>query len=112
MNGINTQGENIADNGGIKEAYHAYTSWVKRNGAEGLLPGLNYTQQQMFWISAANVWCSKYRPETMKLRILTGFHSPGKFRVNGPMSNLPEFAKDFNCPLGSQMNPEKKCAVW
>ncbi|CAB3363322.1 Hypothetical predicted protein [Cloeon dipterum] len=112
LNGVNTQGENIADNGGIKEAYYAYNAWVERNGVEGLLPGLNYTQRQMFWVSAANVWCSKYRPETMKLRILTGFHSPGQFRVNGPMSNLPEFARDFNCPLGSKMNPEHKCAVW
>ncbi|XP_059488680.1 neprilysin-2 isoform X2 [Neocloeon triangulifer] len=112
LNGVNTQGENIADNGGVKEAYYAYNSWVERNGEEGLLPGLNFTQKQMFWISAANVWCSKYRPETIKLRILTGFHSPGQFRVNGPLSNLPEFARDFNCPLGSKMNPEHKCSVW
>ncbi|XP_053978584.1 neprilysin-2 isoform X1 [Hylaeus volcanicus] len=112
LNGINTQGENIADNGGIKEAYLAYKEWVRRNGPESRLPGLKYTPEQLFWISAANTWCSKYRPEAMKLRITTGFHSPGKFRVLGPLSNMEEFSKDFNCPVGSKMNPEKKCAVW
>ena len=112
LNGINTQGENIADNGGIKEAYLAYQEWVQRNHVEQKLPGLSYTPEQLFWISAANTWCSKYRPEAMKLRITTGFHSPGKFRVLGPLSNMEEFSKDFNCPLGSKMNPEKKCAVW
>ncbi|XP_011494888.1 PREDICTED: membrane metallo-endopeptidase-like 1 isoform X1 [Ceratosolen solmsi marchali] len=112
LNGINTQGENIADNGGIKEAYLAYNEWVQRNGVEPKLPGLDYTGQQMFWISAANTWCSKYRPEALKLRITTGVHSPGEFRVLGPLSNMDQFAKDFHCPLGSKMNPKKKCAVW
>ncbi|XP_031827062.2 M13 family metallopeptidase neprilysin 2 isoform X1 [Nomia melanderi] len=112
LNGINTQGENIADNGGIKEAYLAYKKWVNRNYKESRLPGLPYTPEQLFWISAANTWCSKYRPEAMKLRITTGFHSLGKFRVLGPLSNMEEFSRDFSCPLGSKMNPQKKCAVW
>ncbi|XP_011257048.1 neprilysin-2 isoform X1 [Camponotus floridanus] len=112
VNGINTQGENIADNGGIKEAYYAYKEWVRRNKPEQTLPGLPYSPEQMFWISAANTWCSKYRPEAMKLRITTGFHSPGEFRVRGPLSNMEEFSHDFNCPIGSKMNPKKKCAVW
>lgn len=112
LNGINTQGENIADNGGMKEAYLAYQEWIRRNGREQRLPGLPYTPEQMFWISAANTWCSKYRPEAMKLRITTGFHSPGEFRILGPTSNMEEFARDFNCPVGSKMNPKKKCMVW
>ncbi|KAI5630642.1 VLP3p-1 [Venturia canescens] len=112
LNGINTQGENIADNGGIKEAYLAYNSWVERNGPEAQLPGINKTSQQMFWISAANSWCSVYRPEALKLQITTNVHSPSEFRILGAFSNMPEFSKDFNCPLGSKMNPEKKCSVW
>ncbi|XP_065215808.1 neprilysin-2 isoform X2 [Planococcus citri] len=113
LNGVNTQGENIADNGGVKEAYLAYIAWSKKNGVEPKLPGLqDYSPQQMFWISAANVWCSKYRPESLKLRITTGFHSPGRFRVIGPLSNQEEFARDFRCPSGSKMNPTKKCKVW
>ncbi|XP_077508956.1 neprilysin-2-like isoform X2 [Amblyomma americanum] len=112
VNGVNTQGENIADNGGIKEAFKAYQRWVKENGPEAGLPGLRYTPHQLFWISAANVWCGKYRPEAMKLRIMSGSHSPPSYRVIGPMSNTPEFAQEFNCPPGSPMNPAKKCAVW
>ncbi|XP_057331076.1 neprilysin-2-like isoform X2 [Microplitis mediator] len=112
LNGINTQGENIADNGGIKEAYLAYKDWADRHKPEPTLPGLSFTPRQMFWISAANTWCSVYRPEALKLRITTGFHSPGEFRILGPLSNMPEFAEDFQCPLESRMNPKHKCAVW
>ncbi|XP_069163087.1 neprilysin-2 isoform X2 [Procambarus clarkii] len=112
LNGINTQGENIADNGGIKEAYLAYNQWAKDNGEEKTLPSLPYSTRQLFWLSAANVWCGKYRPETLKLRILTGAHSPSQFRVNGPFSNQPEFARDWHCPIGSTLNPTKRCSVW
>jgi len=113
LNGINTQGENIADNGGIKEAYNAYQSWTKRNGAEPRLPGFaEYTPEQMFWISAGNTWCSKYRPLALERRIRTGAHSPGPFRVKGPFSNSPDFSRDFHCPIGSTMNPTSKCEVW
>lgn len=48
----------------------------------------------------------------MKMRITTGVHSPGQFRVLGPISNMEEFSKDFSCPLGSKMNPTHKCVVW
>ncbi|KAL7644945.1 UNVERIFIED_CONTAM: hypothetical protein RMT77_004762 [Armadillidium vulgare] len=112
LNGINTQGENIADNGGIKEAYKAYHKWAEDNGKEKRLPGLKYTTDQLFWISAGQVWCSKYRPESLKVRILTGVHSPGRFRVVGSFSNSEEFSTAWNCPVGSKMNPQKKCSVW
>ncbi|XP_055373967.1 neprilysin-2 [Condylostylus longicornis] len=112
LNGINTQGENIADNGGIKESYYAYKEWAAENKPEPSLPGLPYTPSQMFWISAAQTWCSKYRKESMKMRIITGVHSPAEFRVLGPMSNMEEFSNDFNCPQGSRMNPIHKCKVW
>lgn len=48
----------------------------------------------------------------MKMRITTGVHSPAQFRVLGPLSNMRDFATDFNCPEGSMMNPVKKCEVW
>ncbi|KAG4067966.1 hypothetical protein HA402_010652 [Bradysia odoriphaga] len=114
LNGINTQGENIADNGGIKESYRAYQRW-SANRPEKSMPGLSdYTPQQMFWISAGQVWCSVYREAAMRNHVLTGVHSPGQFRVIGPMSNMQEFADDFNCPVGSPMNPPTadKCVVW
>ncbi|KAF2891489.1 hypothetical protein ILUMI_14684 [Ignelater luminosus] len=112
MNGINTQGENIADNGGIKEAYLAYNAWVERNGPEPSLPGLNYSPRQMFWIASANLWCSTQRKEYLKQHVYTDVHSPSYYRVLGSFSNSEYFSQDFNCPVGSKMNPERKCQVW
>lgn len=89
--------------GGIKEAYLAYQKYATENGHEPRLPGLNYTTNQLFWISAAQTWCNVYRPEAMKMRITTGVHSPGQFRVLGPLSNMREFSKDFNCPEGKSI---------
>ncbi|RWS10237.1 membrane metallo-endopeptidase-like 1 [Dinothrombium tinctorium] len=112
VNGINTQGENIADNGGLKEAFRAYRKWVEDHHEEAMLPGLKYSPDQLFWVSAANVWCGKHRSEVLRLRVLVGSHSPSQFRVIGPLSNLPEFSTSFNCPKASPMNPELKCSVW
>ena len=61
LNGINTQGENIADNGGVLIAYRAYQKWVSKNGEEEKLPGLDYSTKQLFWISLAQTWCSAFR---------------------------------------------------
>jgi neprilysin/membrane metallo-endopeptidase-like protein 1 len=58
------------------------------------------------------VWCFKYKDAGLKSQILTGSHSPGRFRVLGTLSNSKEFAEDFKCPVGSKMNPKKKCSVW
>lgn len=112
VNGSRTLGENIADNGGVKVAYYAYNKWEKQNGVEPGLPGLNYTSQQMFWISAANLWCSKLTPNQLKSTVMYSEHSPRQYRANGPLSNVPEFSKDFNCPKNSQMNSPNKCVVW
>ena len=112
LNGINTQGENIADNGGLKQSYKAYMEWTKKNGEESKLPGIELSANQMFWVSAAQSWCTKVRPESLKVKITTYNHAPGHFRVLGTISNRPEFATDFKCPEGSPMNPVKKCEVW
>ncbi|XP_050530348.1 neprilysin-2-like [Daktulosphaira vitifoliae] len=112
IDGLHTIGENIADNGGVMLAYNAYGRWLA-NKTEPRLPGLyEYSGRQMFWINAANIWCSVYRPETLKHIVLTGVHPPGQYRVIGTFQNQPEFANDFKCPLGSYMNPKKKCKVW
>jgi len=112
VNGINSQGENIADNGGVKEALLAYNRLTARHGVEPILPGMNYSPRQLFWISSAMVWCNARRPASLKKQVLTDPHSPSQFRVNGPLANLKEFSQDWGCPLGSPMNPEKKCTVW
>lgn len=113
INGRNTMGENIADNGGLKQSFRAYKNWIgKRGYEEPLLPGLNFTHEQLFFLGFAQVWCGNMRPQYAHNRILTGVHSPGRFRVIGTLHNSEEFSKAFNCPLGSYMNPQKKCAVW
>jgi len=112
LNGINTQGENIADNGAVKEAYLAYESWVARHGEEAYLPGVSYTPRQLFWISIANVWCSKERKEFLAREVVTNDHAPSYFRVIGAFSNSNQFAQDFACPVGSKMNPQNKCHIW
>ena len=86
--------------------------YTTRHGQEKTLPGLEHNVKQLFWLSAANTWCSKYRPKSLEKRIKTGAHSPGMFRVKGPFSNSKEFARDFNCPVGSTYNPVNKCEVW
>ena len=85
---------------------------MKQNGEEPLLPGLNLTQKQLFFVSFGQLWCSKYRDQALKRLIKTDAHSPGIFRVIGTLQNNEDFAKAFNCPKGSKMNPEKKCSVW
>lgn len=111
LNGRQTLGENIADNGGLKAAFRAYEKWSSTR-TEVKLPGLNLTSKQLFFVGFAQVWCSISTPEALKLQVLNDPHAPAQFRVIGTLSNSDEFAKEFNCPVGSKMNPEKKCIVW
>ena len=112
LNGVITQGENIADNGGIKVAYRAYISSKKNTKPDPMLPGLPFTPEQLFWISAAQTWCSVERPEVKKLMILTDNHAISRYRVLGTVTNSKEFSQDFSCPINSPMNPSEKCKVW
>ncbi|XP_034178360.1 neprilysin-4 isoform X2 [Osmia lignaria lignaria] len=113
IDGINTQGENIADNGGIKQAFRAYERWMRVNGdVDETLPGMNATGKQLFFLNFAQVWCGSMRPEATRNKLKTAVHSPGKFRVVGTLSNSEDFAEVFNCPLGAPMNPVNKCSVW
>ncbi|XP_036610533.1 neprilysin [Trichosurus vulpecula] len=112
LNGINTLGENIADNGGIGQAYRAYQNFVKKNGKEKLLPGLKLNHKQLFFLNFAQVWCGTYRPEYAVNSIKTDVHSPGSFRIIGTLQNSPEFSEVFKCRKNDYMNPQKKCRVW
>lgn len=116
VNGILTQGENIADNGGIKQAFNAYQRYLQKLGREEKrLPGFEgYSNEQIFFISYAQTWCGVTKPETAIRQVLMDPHSPMRFRVNGVLVNQPGFAKAFNCPLGSKMNanPSERCSVW
>jgi neprilysin len=112
LNGNLTLGENIADIGGVRQAYRAYVQWSKENPKEPKLPGLDFTPQQMFWIANGQLSCSVYQEQTLRNNIAYDEHSLKRFRVNGPFSDLKEFADDFKCSSGTKMNPPNKCEVW
>ncbi|XP_072945939.1 endothelin-converting enzyme homolog [Epargyreus clarus] len=112
LNGKQTLGENIADNGGLKASFHAYLDYSKTAPVNLTLPGLKYNHRQLFFISFAQVWCSAMTKESTKMQIEKDDHTVAKYRVIGPISNLPEFSKEFDCPLGAPMNPKHKCEVW
>ncbi|ESO88297.1 hypothetical protein LOTGIDRAFT_219386 [Lottia gigantea] len=113
MNGINSLGENIADCGGLIQAYQAYRKWVAEKGKEEApLPGLPFTHDQLLFINYAQSFCTNIRPEEAKQRILTERHSPNRFRIIGACQNSIDFARVFKCPEKCVMNPIKKCSVW
>lgn len=106
-----TMGENIADLGGLTMAYYAYsrTDEFKKNELrEG------YTPAQRFFIAYAQLWKIKYTDEEMKNRIANDPHSPGMYRVNGPLKNCPEFFNAFSVEENKPMrNSSKKLArIW
>lgn len=109
------QGENIADNGGVRLAYEAYLNWYAKqeeSNTTETFPDLDYNNRQLFFISYAQVWCASTHPDYMTTQAVSDIHVPEKFRVIGPLSNFEEFSKEFNCPLGSVMNPVKKCGIY
>ncbi|XP_043468691.1 neprilysin-2-like [Leptopilina heterotoma] len=112
VKGERTQDENFADNGGVEVAYLAYEEYMRTHSSDLLLPGVNFTQRQLFWISFAQTYCEKITQEEMNSMIMYDNHSPYEFRVIGSLTNRPEFARDFQCVLGTKMNPENKCSLW
>jgi endothelin-converting enzyme/putative endopeptidase len=107
LNGRLTLGENSADNGGIRLAYMAMmddlASKVKVDG---------YTPQQRFFLGYAQIWCSNSTEQALRLQAQTNPHSPGKYRVDGVVSNMPEFGEAFGCKLGQPMRKANACRVW
>ena len=114
VNGALTQGENIADIGGVKIAYAALQKALNKHpeNRDKKIDGL--TPEQRFFLSFAAIWRSKIRDEDQKLRLNTDPHSPAHFRVNGPLSDLPEFQKAFNVPDGAPMvrAAGKRVNIW
>ncbi|XP_029037106.2 endothelin-converting enzyme homolog [Osmia bicornis bicornis] len=112
IDGERTLGENIADNGGLREAVIAYERWKARHGQEPLLPGFTHlTQEQLVFLGFAHVWCESYTPKSLKW-ILLDSHCPGHVRLQGVLKNSKEFSEAWKCPVGSKMNPLNKCHVW
>jgi putative endopeptidase len=113
QNGRLTQGENTADNGGIHLALSALNADLKGKGQSLDTKGEDgLTTLQRFFLSYANIWCSKVRPELMRTILLTNPHPLDSYRVNNVVSNMPEFAAAFGCHKGQAMVRENACRVW
>ncbi len=114
INGELTQGENIADIGGVKLAYTALQKALAKNPEEAQKKIDGFTPEQRFFLGFAQIWRANQRDEDLKLRLNTDPHSPGRFRCNGPLSNMPEFAKAFNLPENCPMirPPAQRANIW
>ncbi len=114
INGELTQGENIADLGGVKLAYAALQKALEKNPQQRGQKIDGFIPDQRFFLSYATIWKAKQRDEDLKLRLNTDPHSPAHYRVDGPLSNLTEFQTAFNIPNGSKMvRPEdKRVNIW
>ena len=113
LNGRLTLGENTADNGGARIALRALEHMIAddQTGKEGQkIDG--YTPEQRFFLGFGRVWCEKRRPEYARMQVTTNPHSPGKYRVDGVVQNMPEFQKAWGCKAGQPMVAENACHVW
>jgi putative endopeptidase len=111
VNGEATQGENIADLGGIVIAWDAFTKTAQYR--EGKPIG-GFTPAQRFYIGWALGWMMQVRPEALALQVKTDYHSPSFVRVNGPVSNQPEFHAAFGVKPGDRMyrTERERAKVW
>ncbi|KAK3102918.1 hypothetical protein FSP39_014949 [Pinctada imbricata] len=104
LNGVQTQGENIADNGGLLEAYRAYEKWEDSQDKEPpRLPGITHlSNKHLFFLNFAQIWCGSMRPEAAINRLRTGLHSPGRFRypvyswVERVQRSVKQLAQGYN----------------
>ncbi len=104
-----TLGEDIADLGGTILAWMA---WKEATRGAKLEPVDGLTPAQRFFVGYAQWACANERPEELRQRALTDEHSPPRWRVDGPLSNMPEFARAFDCRAGQPMVREQACRVW
>jgi putative endopeptidase len=112
QNGKLVVGESVADLGGLTVAYAAYQKSLEGKPRPPVIGG--FTPEQRFFLGWAQVWAQNIRPEAARLRTATDPHPLGRFRVNGPLSNMPAFAQAFSCKMGDGMvrPPDKRCQIW
>jgi endothelin-converting enzyme/putative endopeptidase len=110
LNGKLTLGENTADNGGLRLAFLALMDSMKGRPAAKPIDGL--TPQQRFFLGWGQIWCEHTREEMARMMAQVNPHSPGDSRVNGVVSNMPEFQQAFACKVGQPMVREPACRVW
>jgi len=112
VNGTFTNGENIADLGGVNIAYDALQMYLKDKGNPGVISG--YTQDQRFFLSWATVWRTLSSEKYMVNQVKTDPHSPGYFRSFGPLTNVDAFYKAFDVKPGDKLykKPEDRIKIW
>lgn len=112
VNGKLTLGENIGDLGGMTIAYAALQKALAAKGRPAAIDG--FTPEQRFFLNWAQVWRQTIRPEAQRVLLATDPHSPGQFRVNGPIGNMPEFVSAFGCAADAKMvqPPSARTSVW
>ena len=104
-----TSGEDVADIGGTLLAYIA---WKKQTEGQSLSPADGFTPDQRFFVGMAQWACENDRAENLRVSAITNPHSPGFARINGVVSNMPEFQKAFSCKAGQPMVHTPTCRVW
>ena len=104
-----TSGEDVADIGGTLIAYIA---WKKQTEGMKLTDKDGFTPDQRYFVGMAQWACENNRPENLRVSAVTNPHSPGFARVNGVVSNMPEFQKAFSCKAGQPMVHTPTCRVW
>jgi putative endopeptidase len=109
LNGKLTLGENTADNGGLRIALMAYLTRTANQPAAALD---GFTPEQRVFLGWGQVWCENVRPERARMLAQINPHSPGHDRVNGVVSNMPEFQKAFACKADAPMVRKNQCRVW
>ncbi|HEX4067912.1 MAG TPA: M13 family metallopeptidase [Acidobacteriaceae bacterium] len=112
LNGKLTLGENTADNGGIHIAWQALESTLAEEGKSIDEKIDGYTEAQRYFIAYAQVWCENRTDQSARVAAKVDPHSPGRFRVDGVVSNFDEFGKAFGCHKGQPMMSEEVCRVW
>jgi putative endopeptidase len=111
INGEATQGENIADLGGVVMGYEAFKKTAQYKNKEKIS---NLTPDQRFFLAYGYAWMVNIKDEALASQIMTDVHAPAQFRINGPLSNIPEFYKAFNVKPGNKMyQPDSlRVVIW
>jgi putative endopeptidase len=112
LQGKLVSGESIADLGGLYVAYDAFMKSLQGKPRPADIDG--FTPEQRFFLGWAQVWAQKDTPEVARLQAQADPHPLSRFRVNGPLSNMPKFAEAFQCKIGDAMVREesKRCQIW
>jgi predicted metalloendopeptidase len=106
-----TANENLADVTGLRVAYEAYKQYASTHGQA--LPAVDtLTNDQLFFVSYAQMWCTNMNPWHARMLALTDTHAPERVRVNAALSQVPAFGEAFGCRVGDPMRPERVCELW